>query len=132
MNSPLLFCVLAGVCFGTWPILARFGGMTPGWMSFLIGVGTMLATALGLNASTPGGKSAAIVVAAGAINGLGMLAFGKLIGWKGQDVSRLLPIVFAIMPVVTVLTALLFLHEPMTLKRGAGIVLAGIAIWFLN
>lgn len=77
-------------------------------------------------------RGGAIVLAAGVLNGVGFLFFGKLMQWKGRDVSQLLPIVFALMPIFTLATATLLLHEPVTAKKLAGIALAGIAVWLLN
>ncbi len=133
MNSPLLLAILSAACFGTWPVISRFAtGVNPGWFSLLVALGTLAGVLPMLNTAMPAARGAAIVLVAGAVNGVGMLMFVKLLNTKGADLSRVLPMVYALMPVFTVATSMAFLHEPMNLKRGIGIALAIAALFFLN
>jgi drug/metabolite transporter (DMT)-like permease len=66
------------------------------------------------------------------VNGFGLVFFSKVATWKGEDVSRLLPLVFVMMTLVTVAASVVFLHEPLTSKKLVGVALACAAMWFLN
>jgi len=135
-ESPLFFCVMSALCFGVWPIVSRIGNVGTSWSSVLVVFGALLTTSVGLffsaRESMPLTRGGAIVLVAGVLNGVGFLFFGKLMQWKDRDVSQLLPIVFALMPVFTLAAAALLLHEPVTAKKLAGIALAGAAVWLLH
>lgn len=131
MNNPLFFCIFAALCFGSWPLLGRFAGLSSGWMSLLVSTGTATLATVSIltnQASTPSVRSIGIGLVAGAINGLGMLAYSKVIGWQGTDVSKILPIAMILTPMFAMAGALLFLGEPVSAKKlfGAGIACAGI------
>ena len=71
----------------------------------------------------------AIAVVVGSMFVLGNMAFYKLS--PAGDVSTLAPLtgLYVMIPVVL---GLLFLGEPLTLRKGAGAVLAGVAIYLLS
>jgi hypothetical protein len=38
MNNPLVYCVLAALCFGGWPILARVSALPPPWIAATVAI----------------------------------------------------------------------------------------------
>src|SRR3972149_12092065 len=121
MKTPLLYCIFAGLFFGTWPLLARFGNLGSGWLALLISVGTGVVALFAVATPVPAAKSILIGFIAGLMNGLGMLAYAKLIGWQGAELSRTIPTSIALMPVFAALGALILFSEPFTAKKILGI-----------
>jgi uncharacterized membrane protein len=80
----------------------------------------------------PSGRAVTYALIGGVVNGFGLVFFSKVATWKGEDVSRLLPLVFVMMTLVTVAASVVFLHEPLTSKKLVGVALACAAMWFLN
>ncbi len=131
MNNPLYYCIFAALCFGGWPLLGRCSGLSSGWMSLLVASGTVIlgiVSILTQTGNTPSTRSVIIGLTAGAINGVGMLAYAKVIGWQGSDVSKILPIAMILTPMFAMAGALIFLGEPVSAKKllGAGIACTGI------
>lgn|GEM_PF-2011359 len=131
LNNPLTYCIFAALCFGGWPLLGRCAGLSSGWMSLLVASGTVVLGTVSIitnPASTPSVRAIVIGLTAGAINGVGMLAYSKVIGWQGSDVSKILPIAMILTPMFAMAGALIFLGEPVSAKKlfGAGIACVGI------
>lgn len=132
MNNPIYYCIFAALCFGGWPLLGRFSGLSSGWMSLLVASGTatlgLISIFTNQTSGAPSARAIIIGLTAGAINGVGMLAYSKVIGWQGSDVSKILPIAMILTPMFAMAGALIFLGEPVSAKKlfGAGIACAGI------
>lgn len=134
-NNPLPYCIFAALCFGCWPILGRFAGLGSGWLSLLVATGTAILASVSLLANHPGAPSVRSVIiglTAGAINGIGMLAYAKVIGWQGEDVSKVLPIAMILTPLFAMAGALIFLGEPVTGKKLIGAGLACVGVYLLS
>lgn len=99
-------------------------------MSFVWFVASMIVIAVVILFTVPiqwhvSAKSFWLAVLGGALNGLGALtSFAAL--EKGGKASIVVPLCY-LFPLVTVILALLFLHESVTMHQGVGIALALIA-----
>lgn len=134
-NGPFLYAALAALCFGGWPLIARAGGAASVWLTLCVTCGGLAVAWTNLafhDDQAPSSRAVMYALAGGLVNGLGLVFFGKVAIWKGEDVSRLLPLVFVMMTLVTVAASVVFLHEPITSKKIVGVVLACAAMWFLN
>lgn len=131
-KNPLVYCLIAACFFGTWPVIARFAHLSPGWLALVFSIGTGVVAVAGLNSPVPLARPLIIGVGAGMVNGIGMLAFAKLISWEGVQVSRVIPITFALMPVFTTLAALVLFGEQLSLRKAFGVTLAFIAVYLLS
>jgi len=84
------------------------------------------------NVDKPEPKALLIGLIAGAINAIGFLAYTKLIGWQGQDISRLIPITLTMTPIVIAVFGIMVFREPMTIHRIFGLILGISAIYLLS
>lgn len=141
MSNTLPYILIAALFFGTWPLIARFSLLDAGWTSLLSALGIGIVALFGgiIGSSVPSLKSAAIGLFAGSVNGLGMLAFAKLLGWKGIDPSRILPITFALMIIFSSGGAIVLHYffpglfpESLTIKKLIAIMLIVIGVYLLS
>ncbi len=134
MKNPLLYCVLAGFFFGIWPIIGRFSKLSPAQIAVVVAFATMVVSLVNLRAlqNIPSFSSLSIGFLAGVLNGLGLLVYGILINWKGQNISKLISIVSVIVPVVIIIGGYLVFREPITIKKTLGIMFACVSIWLLS
>ena len=126
---PILILLLIGLCFGGWPLIAKSTNLSLGWMSLAVATGTAIAAcfpAFGRE-HVPPRNAIFIGLAAGVVNGLGMLFYSHLIGSGTAEVSRFMPVVTLFTMVVGVAGGLFLFHEPMTTKKMLGVGLAFVA-----
>ena len=71
-----------------------------------------------------------LVLVAGAINGNGLVNFGKL--YLGTNAGTALAATFVLMIVVTTLGSRLFFGDPLNAWRIAGVFMAFVTVWLLN
>ncbi|MCX6784628.1 MAG: hypothetical protein NTV81_01680 [Candidatus Komeilibacteria bacterium] len=137
-NNPLTYCALAGLGFGVWPFLARYSGLPPTWLAVMITVGTFSAasvwTAIAPKAGPITIRALAICLVAGLLNGLGMIFYAKLVGWQDSsvEVSKIMPLTTLLMIGFGVMIGAGLFHEPITMKKAAGLVLAAGAVMLLR
>lgn len=98
----------------------------------MLALGAGVIALFGLTALLPSVRSLLIGYAAGTINGAGTLAYAALLNLQGVEVSRTIPVVFALMPVFTVLGALVMFGEPITLRKAIGVSVVIAGIWVLS
>ena len=104
-------------------ILGTFVMMTAGWVTIAI------ATALqGFGSQLTSGQTLRLA-GAGSMMGIGLIAFNWVASSERIAASVSIPIMDTAMMLVTVLAAVWFFGEPLTLRRGIGLALlvAGIA-----
>lgn len=134
MNSSLLLIFISAACFGTWPLLTRGTALPPTWLSFGINAGTWIVSLAWLSQrpTVPSARGLGIAIAAGLLNGLGMLSYATLFTHRGVEISRSVTITGILVPVFACLGALLVLSEPLTARKVAGLFLGGLAIYVLK
>ena len=71
-------------------------------------------------------------VIAGVINGLGMLAYGRILSNTDWNVSKYVPIVAVASIATAAIGAFLIFKEPLTIQKSLGLVFAALAVWLLS
>jgi drug/metabolite transporter (DMT)-like permease len=134
----LSYSLAVGIFWGASTLIARYSGAGPYMMAILISIGgmiTMLPLLPSQSFAATGSRSVAIGIGAGIINGLGLLAFYKLVGGANDglwELSRVIPIAMVLVPIVITVGARVVFDEPFTPTKLVGIALACAAIWFLE
>ncbi|TSC77585.1 MAG: hypothetical protein G01um101429_1001 [Parcubacteria group bacterium Gr01-1014_29] len=133
MNQPLFFCGLVALFWGGMGLVSRASGLNPGWVACMLGIGTLpLALTGAIGNPIPSTTALSVGLVAGILNGLGILAFGKIAAWQGIDISRLTPIAYGMIPVVVAVGAWLAFGEQFTTAKTVGLVAIVIGIYLLN
>jgi drug/metabolite transporter (DMT)-like permease len=133
MRPEFIGIAIVALMWGGYPLVARSAGlgnalgtfilMTSGWV--VIAAATLWQ---GI-AVRPSGAVVTKLTIAGAMMGVGLLAFNAVANSRRLDASVSIPIMDTAMLVVTVIAAVWFFAEPFTLRKGIGLalLLAGIA-----
>jgi drug/metabolite transporter (DMT)-like permease len=133
MKPELIGIALVAILWGGYPLLTRaansghaFGAlilMSAGWV--------VIAAATLWQGFEPRPNTAATIklAIAGAMMGIGLLAFNFVASSRRMDASVSIPIMDTAMLVITFIAAVWFFAEPFTVKKGIGLalLLAGIA-----
>lgn len=134
MNNGLVLCLMTAVGFGSWPMISRFAGTNNAWTGFVVMGFTALFCAVFYRtelAAVPTTRALLLLALAGVANGIGMIAYTRLVTDARFGMSSWVPASLAMMVVfVTVVGALLF-KEPLPLTKMAGLVLACTGIWLM-
>ena len=133
MNNPMIYCGLVALFWGSMSVVPRMSGLTGGWVAITLATGTLAVSLFGVNSSTPTTmKPLILCFVAGVLNGLGTLAFGKLASWQEVELSKVMPIAYAVIPIVVTAGAWLLLNEPLTSSKLFGLVAVVVGIYFLS
>jgi len=129
MDTLQVKAIIAGVCFGIWPILMNRGGLN-GNVGSLVFAGIamifVLPFALSSLASVSNVKWLTVIIA-GTIGGIGLLFFnGMLSKATAKTVSPLFVTMIVVQVAVPVIYHLI-MGNSITLTKGAGFILAIIA-----
>jgi drug/metabolite transporter (DMT)-like permease len=134
MKPEYAWILIVSLFWGGYPLVAR-GANLGGPLGALILSTVSLTTILAATWSTssfawPVPAAAIRLVIAGAMMGIGLLAFNALAVSRQIEASISIPVVDTGMLIVSVLAAVLFFAEPITLKKFVGLALlvAGIAV----
>ena len=136
--SALFYCVATGIFWGVATLVARYLSVGLWMMAILISAGQFLAMVPLLPSQSfaaAGTKTVGIGIAAGLINGLGLLAYYQLVAGANDglwELSRVAPIAMMLVPIVITIGARFMFDEPFTANKIAGIALACVAIWLLE
>jgi drug/metabolite transporter (DMT)-like permease len=137
LKYPLLLSLLAGFFFGLWPVLARNSGLGSFWIALLVPIGTFLMVSVEAvprltGNPLPVSRLLALGLIAGAVNGLGMLAYGRILSNTGLNVSKYVPIVAVVSIASAAIGAFWAFREPVTLQKSLGLIFAVVAVWLLS
>ena len=134
--SKLVWPVIAGLCFGTWPLIMKSSGLNAIMASFVL---TVVSLMVYLPFLKGGFDQAALLktgvilaVVAGLLNGIGTIAFQRMVGAKDLEISQVVLMVVIIQIVITAAGGSLFYHELFTIKKAFGVVAAGLAAYLLT
>jgi predicted RND superfamily exporter protein len=87
------------------------------------------------NFAATSGNALLLGLLAGIINGVGLLAWYRLVAGSNEglwELSRVLPIGIVLLAVVIVIGGRIFFNEPLTTDKLTGLALACAAIWLLS
>lgn len=138
MNNAIFLCAIVGLAWSSAPLLGRLSSVNAMMMTILIAFGTLVTTlpvAFSQNYAAAGSKSLSIGLIAGIVNGIGLIAFYRLVAGSNQglwEASKVLPIATILMLIGITLGSRIFFGEPITTQKLIGITLACGAIWFLR
>jgi len=130
-----ILCVVVGLLYGAWPILAKRSGAQPLWIAFGVALLTFAVIALMGNkglSNIPSTRTLWFILAGGIMNGVATWYYGQLLGTPGWNVSTLVPISMMILLVTSSVGGFTFLGEPMSAQKVAGLLLALPAIWLMT
>ena len=133
-----VLCAFNALCWAAAPLIGRLSNTSAMVMAVMINVGSLVAVlpiAFTQKYSEVGPKGLVIALVAGIINGIGVIAFSHLVHGSAQghwEASKIIPIVFVLVPVGVVFGARLAFAEAITVQKVLGIVLACVAIWLLS
>jgi len=134
--SKLIWPVIAGLCFGTWPLIMKSSGLNAIMASFVLTVVSLLVylpfLKSGFDQATLLKAGVILAVVAGLLNGIGTIAFQKMVGSKEVDITQVVLMVIIIQIVITAAGGRLFYHEIFTVKKVLGVVAAGLAAYLLT
>ena len=137
--SGILLAAAAGLVWAAAAIVGKISGAPSAAMPLIISTGSFIAclpTAWFIDTSTLQWRTVSIAFVAALLNGVGMA-----IGWQGLiggaaegkwELSTVMPVAYTLLFLFIALGTLVFLGEPVTLKRLAGMILAGIAIYLMR
>jgi drug/metabolite transporter (DMT)-like permease len=137
MKIQILFSILTALCLGGWPLIARFSKLPSIWVTVMVAIGTVTVALFAFFTKTSSSESLpitfiAIGLLAGIVNGLGIFFYGKLIGTSGWEISRIVPMTFALMVLVAGLGGSLVFGEPITFRKLIGLLTVIISVFLLS
>lgn len=120
----------SAMLFGLWPIVMRLSGLNKNWASMFIGFGVLSATIVSFlfspsNNITYFTNALGLGLIAGLMNGIGMLAFNQLL--SSSEIFQYITMNYALLPAVSFLGGIIFLSEPLTIKKIFGLLAAILA-----
>lgn len=136
MNKPLLFSMISAFCFGFWPVISRFSRLGAPQVGIFVSLGTAMMVITGMMA--PASKlpwtlkSSCLCLAAGLLNGIGILAYSRLVSEPSWDLSRYIPTVFGLTVAIATMSGVIFFGETLPLQKLTGVALIIIAICLLR
>lgn len=134
MNNGLVLCLMTAVGFGSWPMIARFAGTNNAWTGFLVMGGTAILSGLWYRselASVPDSKTMALLALAGIANGIGMIAYTRLVTDKQFGMSSWVPASLALMIVFVTIVSVVLFKESFPITKILGLLLACAGIWLM-
>ncbi len=135
MDIRIVLTVGSAVLFGIWPMVMRLSGVDKSWASIALAVGLLSGAFVSfifapVNPLRYSQRAVSVALMAGLMNGIGMLAFNKLLAIG--DISKYVTINYALLPALSFLSGVIILREPLTLKKSIGIIAAIIGAALLS
>lgn len=134
-----IFSILAGLAFGIWPFFMKKSGLTPMANAVVLTVVSLMvylpfvilnpADLQAVNVLTVG---FGLAVVAGAMNGLGTIAFQKMVTNKEVAIATGVMLVILTQVVVTAVGERVLYGDLFTTKKVFGIAAAGAAVYLLT
>lgn len=134
LSHPLVQCVICAVGFGFWPIAQKLFGLPLGWSMVILTIVQLPAVfVLFRFAPFPTGSSLALFTLLGAIpNGLAVISYGYLLSGEGDIITKWLPVMAVMMPIVELIGGAFLLGEALTARKLCGITAACFSIYLLS
>jgi len=126
--------IFSGIMFGAWPLVMKKSGLSPIVSAFTLSVVSAIVIAPFLRGNplvAGAGVGLAIAVVAGIMNGLGTIAFMRLIGSPTIAISVGIFTVILVQTMITAAGGAIFFGDTFTGKRVAGMVLAICSLYLL-
>jgi uncharacterized membrane protein len=137
MNIGLLLygiVMVVALGFGTWPLLSRASGIQNGWvMAIVMAVSALSSWAFhrpGL-AEFPTNKALLWIVCAGLANGIGAVAYGRILLSPQAAAAGLPAVALTAMIVVMSVGGFLFFKDTVTTSKLVGLAFAAVGCYLL-
>lgn len=132
-SHPLVLCVVCALGFGFWPVARGMFLMPINWALVILSVIALIAVLLPFRpADIPPMRAMVWFTLLGAIlNGVALLMYGGLLSQKGDVVTKWVPVMATMMPIVALIGGALLLNEPITARKACGIVVACFSIYLM-
>lgn len=134
MNNGLVLCLMTAVGFGSWPMIARFAGTNNAWTGFLVMGGTAILSALFYRAelaTVPAHKALLLLALASIANGIGMIAYTRLVTDQRFGMSNYAPAALTLIVVFVTIVGAIFFREPFPVTKLLGLCLAVAGTWLM-
>ena len=134
MKPEYLGIAVVALFWGGYPLIARgvgIGGPLGALMLSVVSLSTIAAATLWTGvAAWPSTGDVLRLAIAGLMMGIGLLAFNAVAASRNVEASVSIPIMDTAMLIVSVVAAVLFFAEPITVRKAAGLALliAGIVV----
>lgn len=135
MNNGIVFCLVAGLGFGTWPLIARASEVGSAWITIIVictTAITVLVSRVSHLSAVPTGRAIGLLLVAGLLNGIGWLAYGRLVASGEFEISRLAPAALILMIAIIAMGGVVIFGETLTREKSAGVLAAMLAAWLLT
>ena len=127
MRTDYIYIAVAALMWGTYPLVLRTTGQGGASGSFFLMLAGLVPIAGAMvwqgGIVKPPAPEMTRLLIAGVMMGAGLLAFNFVANSRTMDASVSIPIVDTTMLLVTVVCAVVFLAEPMTIRKAIGIAL---------
>lgn len=134
MNNGLVLCLMTAIGFGSWPMIARFAGTNNAWTAFLVMGGTAILAALFYHneiSAVPSTQALSLLLLAGIANGVGMIAYTRLVTDQQFGMSSYAPAALTLMVVFVTIVGTILFKEPFPITKTFGLVLAVTGTWLM-
>ncbi len=134
MKFELICIVVVALFWGGYPLVARstgVGGPVGALILTLSGLVPILTAVVWQGgALRPSPSELGRLIVAGVMMGIGLVAFNAVANSKSMEASISIPVIDTAMLIVSVIGAILFFAEPVTVKKmiGIGLLVAGILV----
>lgn len=136
LTHPLVRCMICALGFGAWPIAQKLFGVPLAWaMLLMTSIQLPIAVCLVLWSSVamPSLRSLTLFALFGAIpNALGTISIMLLLGQKGDVITKWLPVMAVMMPLVSLAGGAFLLGEVLTARKLCGVAIACFSIYLLS
>lgn len=127
------YALVTGILFGTWPVIARGSGLSSQMIGLLVSIASLLINAAAAKGSAAPSVGPMLVgLLCGVLNGIAVITYGKVLQTGGQDISKMLPIVGGLIPLIGAIGGMMFFKEPVTFSKVGATLGIIVCIFILN
>lgn len=133
LDHPLVLCMGCALGFGFWPVAQGMFRIPINWALVVLSVIALVVVVVPFRpADIPPMRAMVWFTLLGAIpNGFALLMYGGLLNQKGDVVTKWVPVMATMMPIVALIGGALLLNEPITARKACGIVVACFSIYLM-
>jgi len=134
MNNGLILCLMTAIGFGGWPLIARFAGTNSAWTGFVVmGASVLISTIFYRNEirDVPNAWPMALLLIGGIANGIGMVAYTKLVTDQQFGMSSWAPAALTLMVVFMTIAGAAVFKEAFPATKVLGLALACTGTWLM-
>ena len=130
MGTQILYCILAGIGFSMWPLIAKAYGPDQRWVGLLINLSTMVISSWGITKMSMPTKPVLIfLIFGGVMNGLAFWLYSGVISNKTLDISVAGPVTTAMLQLSIMAGGVMFIGEPLNTPKVIGFMAVLLAIY---